>query len=155
METNKTREDLLGFLSKHYVATLATVKPDSSAHATTIYFHVDKDLNFYFLTRDMTTKFTNIKTHQHVALAITDAESLETVQVEGVAGEVDYTKTYADTVKEFVAKLNANGKSWEKIPLNHIADGYYVFVQIKPTSIKWVDFKEWGHTLQFEEKFTP
>lgn len=154
MPFSKTKEDLLQFLDSHYVAVLSTVKEGNLPHASTIYFYADKECNFYFLTRDMTKKFYNIRYNGHVSLVISDKDTLESVQIEGIAVEVNYSQEYASQVKELTEKLKRNGYSWEQIPLNHITDGYYVFIKITPHSIKWLDYKDWGQTLQYEQVFS-
>jgi len=147
-------QDLLNFLRKQNSAVLATIKTGNVAHAATIYFYTEDDLRFYFLTKNSTMKFTNIKENHSVALVISDPDNLETVQVEGIAREVDYAKEYSQTMEKFTQKLESRGKEWEKIPLNHIQNkGYYVFVQITPTWIRWTDYKDWEHQVKFEQKF--
>lgn len=153
MAFNKTKEDLITFLATYHAAGLATIKPGNIAHATTIYYYSDPGCNFYFLTKDLTGKFDNIKDNQTVGLVITDNSALQTVQVEGLAGEVDYSKQYAKEMQAYTDKLSKFGQQWEQIPLNHLAEGYYAFVRIVPKWILWKDFKNWGNTVQYEQRF--
>ncbi|HEX7042704.1 MAG TPA: pyridoxamine 5'-phosphate oxidase family protein [Patescibacteria group bacterium] len=147
--------ELLTFLRSHNSAVLATVRNGSTPHATTIYFYVEDDLNFYFLTKNETAKFDNIKKNINVALVVSDTQTLQTVQLEGTAQEVDYTKTYASTMNKLLSIIAKNGEEWEKIPLNHVENsGYFVFVQIKPTWLRFSDYKNWQHTTKFEKRFS-
>lgn len=148
-------KELLTFLRSNDVAVLATIKSGNIAHATTIYFYAEDDLTFYFLTRNETMKFNNIKANNSVALVVSDPVTLQTVQVEGKATEVDYTRQYAGTMKKFTDALVKNGQEWDKIPINHMASaGYYSFVRITPGWIRWTDYKQWEHTVKFEAHFS-
>ena len=149
---NASSQELLQFLRSHDVAALASIK-ENKAYASTIYYFVEDDLRFYFLTRNGTLKFTNLRENGGVGLVITDQQTLQTVQVQGIAKEVDYSKEYQTTVKKFTDQLAKSGKEWEKIPINHITSGYYAFVQITPTWIRWTDFINWAHKVKFEQKF--
>ena len=44
------REQLLNFLRKHQVVTVAVVEPDGTAHAAALFYAVDDELNLYVLT---------------------------------------------------------------------------------------------------------
>lgn len=148
-------QQLLQFLKSHDIAALATIR-EGNAHATTIFYYVEDDLKFYFLTRDETFKFANLKKDARIGLVITDPTTLQTVQVEGIAREADYTREAAGTMEKYSLTLQKNGHLWEKIPLNHMpSTGYYVFVQINPTWIRWTDYTDLAHKVKFEQRYTP
>ena len=151
MVENAPVKDLIEFLRKHDIASVATVKENGQAHATTIFYYVEDDLKIYFLTKYDTLKFKNLKTNFTVGLVITDEPLYQSVQIEGTAKEVDYSHEFSATVKKFTDNLAKNGKDWEGIPLNHMTAGYFAFVQITPTWIRWVDFKNWGHIVKYEQ----
>lgn len=151
-DTVATITDVLQFLHTQDVAMLATIK-EGKAHAAAIYYHVEDDAKLYFLTKNETGKFRNLMQDNSVALVISDTSKLQTVQIEGIAREVDYTKEYSEVMKRFSAQLSQSGKAWEGLPINHLSQaGYYAFVQVTPTWIRWSDFKNWGHTILFEQK---
>lgn len=147
-------QEVLQFLRTHIIAAIATILHGTKAHATTIYYYTDDDLKMYFLTKGETLKFSNIIHGGSVGLVVTDPQTLQTIQVEGTAKEVDYSKEYAQVMKKYVDTLTQNGLQWANIPLNHMEKvGYYTFVQITPTWIRWTDFKNWAHTVKFEQRF--
>jgi len=151
MEQNKkSLADLLTFLQGHFIATLATVKPGGMPHGATVYFNNDEKGNFYFLSRDTTRKWKNIVENPHVSLVITDPNTSQTVQVEGTAEEVDYAKTYAGQVQNLIMHLEKNGKKWTDTPLQHQNAGYFMFVKVTPTWIRWSNYAEWKDIIQFE-----
>jgi nitroimidazol reductase NimA-like FMN-containing flavoprotein (pyridoxamine 5'-phosphate oxidase superfamily) len=154
MDNLKSREDLLKFLRDHFVATLATIKDGISPTGTTVYYYTDDEFNFYFLTKDDTEKFKNIQRNPRVALVVTNSEALQTVQVEGEAEVADFgEEKYSKILDDFVMSLKSRGKEWENLPINHIYKGYFSLIKIKPNWLRWTDYKNWEHSLQFESKF--
>ncbi len=154
-ENTATSEMLLNFLHSYDVAVLATIKPGNISHAATIYYYVDDNFNFYFVTKNETSKFKNIENNHSVSLVITDSVTLQTIQVEGNAEEVDYTKEYAPMMAKYNETLSENRQEWDKIPLNHVPDsGYFAFVKVTPTWIRWSDYKNWEHIVKFDHKFS-
>jgi general stress protein 26 len=147
-------KSLVDFLRAHDIAALATIKEGGVAHATTIFYYAEEDLKLYFLTKYDTLKFINLKTNNNVGLVVTDEKSFQTVQIEGIAKEVDYAHEYEKTVKKYIENQAKNGRDWEKIPINHITAGYYSFVQISPTWVRWIDFNNWNHLVKFEQHFS-
>lgn len=153
MEDKVVVQELLQFLRSHEVGALATIK-EGKAHAASIYYYIDDDLRVYFLTRNETLKFSNMVKEGTVGFVVTDPVTLQTVQIEGTGREVDYTGEYAAVMKKYVDQLSKSGKAWENIPINHmLGTGYYAFAQITPSWIRWTDFKNWAHTVKFEQKF--
>ena len=69
----------------HPVAALATASTSGVPHVATVYVNIDDSLNLYFITKAETTKTHNILANPQVALSITDAKELKTVQVTGSA----------------------------------------------------------------------
>ena len=150
---NVPSKELLDFLRVHDITALATTSESGIAHASTTYYYVEDDLRFYLLTKHDTFKFKNLSKNKSVALVVTDEQKLQTVQIEGTAKEVNYANESAPTVKKFIENLAKNGLQWDELPVNHLDAGYYAFVQITPTWIRWSDFKNWKHTVKFEQRF--
>ena len=153
IEDPQVAQQLLQFLRTQNVAALATVR-EHKAHAATIFYYIDDDLKFYFLTRNGTLKFNELVKDSSVGLVITDAYTFQTVQVEGIAKEVDYVKEYNEVMRKYLNSILSRGKTWESIPLNQmIQSGYYAFVQVTPSWIRWTDFTNWSHGVKYEKRF--
>ena len=150
----KIAQELLQFLRLHDVAALATITDGTKAHATTIFYYVEDDFKFYFLTRNATLKYSNLNSNGLVGLVTTDSTTFQTVQIEGIAKEVDYTKEYAGVMQKYIDNLAKNNRQWANIPLNHMPNsGYYALIQVTPTWIRWTDFTNWAHTVKYEQHF--
>ena len=83
-----SRENLLEFLKHNAVGVLATASNLGKPHAATVYLTFDQELNIYFVTRKGTQKSRNLQDNTQAALAIYNAPSQTTLQVEGTAIEV-------------------------------------------------------------------
>lgn len=88
IDTHTSREHLLHFLEKNKIGVLATVSPNGTPHAATIYTTHDPDLNIYFVAKANTQKSRNLGENQHAAIATYDASTQSTVQAEGTVIEV-------------------------------------------------------------------
>ena len=51
MEKEDLKKEALKFLNEQVTAALATVSVTGEPQVATIYYHVDNDFNFYFITR--------------------------------------------------------------------------------------------------------
>lgn len=87
-DTSSSRENIVHFLKNNPVGVLATATTSGKPHAATVYITFDQDLNIYFVTRKGTRKSQNLHTNNQAAIAIYNAASQTTLQVEGAAIEV-------------------------------------------------------------------
>src|SRR6056297_1910368 len=80
-----TRQDVLNYLQApdRVVAALASVNFDGSPRAATIYYFVDNDFNFYFLTAAHTQKYNNLTRNPDASIAIGFGPGYTCVQGEG------------------------------------------------------------------------
>lgn len=79
------REHALQFLKENHTMVLATVSPDGTPHAATIFYLVDEYFNIYFCTGEETKKFLNIKDNSNIALVIGTGPEIKTIQGGGKA----------------------------------------------------------------------
>jgi nitroimidazol reductase NimA-like FMN-containing flavoprotein (pyridoxamine 5'-phosphate oxidase superfamily) len=84
MRKNALEKDALGFLKANSVAVLATCI-DDIPHASSIYYDVDDNFNFYYITKRNTQKNIHIAFNPSVALVIGTGPERISVQVKGRA----------------------------------------------------------------------
>lgn len=142
-------QKLLDFLRGHLVASLATIRPDGRAHASTIYYAIDENLNFFFVTKEGTNKHTNIERNAAVALAISDETTLDTVQIEGAARRAA-GKEFLSAIDTLTQKVVRNHRQWDKIPASLIKSGQFAFYVIEPSWIRWMNYQDWNDIVKFE-----
>ena len=86
MEKNETmKQEALDFLKNHVVAVIASTDKDNRPNAATILYHIDDDMNFFFMTRRQTRKYANIMANPRVAIVVGIGDGPGTVQAEGEA----------------------------------------------------------------------
>jgi uncharacterized pyridoxamine 5'-phosphate oxidase family protein len=146
MKTKITKRQVLDFLSQHKHAGLSTVTPKGLPETAMVYYGIDEHFNLYFPTGTLSRKFKNIQKNPHVALAVTDTKKLTTVQMEGVAKVVYYTKKSPDVLhtlaKALAPSLRETLKSlWDPVPpVIKMKNGGLAILQVEIKWVRWADF---------------
>lgn len=83
--THISKEEIHSFLSQYHLAVFGTTSIDNSPHLSTMFYLVDPDLNFYFITKSETAKVKNIAQNPHISVIVSDKDSYKTVEASGVA----------------------------------------------------------------------
>ena len=136
MDSGEARQKALNFLRSKVVTVIATVNQDGHPMAATVYFAVDDDFTFYFMTKVSTHKFLNLQNNQHVAMVVGTENIPTTVQIEGQAEKLEQMdkKLIAQDKVARNSLEGAYGPPLNKLPVDELA----VF-QVKPTFIKFMD----------------
>lgn len=71
------------------MGALATADANGRPHAATIYIVADRLLNFYFVTRKTTQKARNLAANPYASIALFDAMSQTTLQVDGKVSAIE------------------------------------------------------------------
>lgn len=152
MSTNKKQvEQLNTFLENHHVATLATVSKDSKPHAATIYYFMNYNSDICFFTKNETAKYKNLQEDNNIALVISDTESLQTIQIEGIAQEIINQAEMIRTTDNLAVDNLKNIGAWKEIPIEQIKKGDLAVFKIRPTWIRWTDFKDKNNIVLYEK----
>lgn len=94
MLTHAGRQEILGFLHSHSMATIATVNAHGNPESALIAFAELPDFGIIFETFVDTRKFDNLKQNSQVALVIGwDTKNHITLQYEGVAEPIPANET--------------------------------------------------------------
>lgn len=120
-------------------AVLSTVDAQGNPHASVVHFEIDKDENFYILTKKDTQKAKNIMRHHEVALTIHHSHSLKVLYINGHADVVKDPEIFSVAYKQ-IAKIN-NYKEGKKLaPITKVNAGDYVVFKITPSASKFDDY---------------
>lgn len=76
------------FLKANTMAAVSTASNDGRPELAFVYYIIDDDLNFYFITRRDSQKFRNILENWRLAVAVADEDDVKTVQLSGRVEEV-------------------------------------------------------------------
>jgi uncharacterized protein YhbP (UPF0306 family) len=128
------------FLKNHEVGTLSTVDRAGNIHGAVVYYYGPVDGYLYISTKSETQKAHNIMANKQVALTVFDEETMQTVQLQGLAS----LETTAKTKRQIVAELiqpKMLRREEKQPPVTKIDGGSYMFIKITPTNIKFYDYK--------------
>lgn len=86
---SENHERITELLNKHHIGILCTASKDGMPHAATIYFFADEDFNIFFITKEKTTKQSNLVQNPKAALAIFEAATQTTLQLTGTVSRIE------------------------------------------------------------------
>lgn len=148
------KKEVLDFLQKHYLFTLATVGEKYQPHAAVLYYFIDNDFNFYFITRKGSEKFRNLTNNSKVAFVVFEEELRQSVQAQGI-GEI--AEISGESENKIIQKLLENGhkKNMDSfVPLMSLyTESSIVLFRVKIKSIKWLKVDKGDQMILQELKF--
>ncbi|MDL2341971.1 MAG: pyridoxamine 5'-phosphate oxidase family protein [Patescibacteria group bacterium] len=127
------------FLRNFNVGVLATASRDGLPHAATIYFTTESDYSVYFVTKQKTTKSSNLQDNPRAALAVFDAATQTTVQV---AGDVEIIEDVEEVQRLFSIMLTISHQTSDghQPPISKLDAGKYVAYRLKPQVVRMAEF---------------
>ncbi|OGI21384.1 MAG: hypothetical protein A2808_00010 [Candidatus Moranbacteria bacterium RIFCSPHIGHO2_01_FULL_55_24] len=138
MEHAQVKSDILNFLRNNTTGVVCTVTPANFAHSAAISFHVDDDMNIFFLTRLDSQKCKNIKINKSISLTTFEEKVLPTsVHVDGRAEIIDSVAKKME-IKEILIK-----RSWNESylpPVMRQEGSEIVLIKIVPEQATWFRF---------------
>lgn len=129
------QQRILRFLEDMPVGVLSTVSPDGDPHGVVIYFVVDGDFNVYFLTRDETRKYDNLKHHNHAMLTVFDPATHTIAQIIGRAKEIEDSYQINKIANKMV-QANFKVSEVDMPPITKLDAGECVAFKIEPVQIR-------------------
>lgn len=134
------RTEVTQYLRSKTIAVISTISKEGKPMSATIYFLVDNDFNFYFITKTFTRKHHNIQLNPNIAMVVgTDNEPV-TLQIEGVAEKVEDELVFKEKFHKFVelfAKNRYVGPIFQLAP----DDNKLVMYKIVPNWVRWLDLR--------------
>jgi uncharacterized protein YhbP (UPF0306 family) len=135
---NVLEQDAMGFLLEKYTAVLATCM-DGEPHATTIYYDIDSDFNFYYLTKRNTQKNIQTAFNPNVALVVGIGPERITVQARGTA-ELLMEEAKSEASAKLIARLSKKGVDHLPIQMMNTLKGeHYVAYKITPHELLFMN----------------
>jgi nitroimidazol reductase NimA-like FMN-containing flavoprotein (pyridoxamine 5'-phosphate oxidase superfamily) len=132
------RKKTLNYLKQEQLMVLATASKTGEPHATAVFYLVDDDFNFYFVTKAKTSKNRNLERNRRVALSIGWGPPMN-VQVHGTAKPVKDDRIKMRALAELIALGAARRDVWP--PILHIEAGEYRMYRITPKSVHVLDLQ--------------
>lgn len=133
--TVETSKSIYNFLKDSPVGVLSSVTKDGQPYGVVIYYHVDDDFMFSFVTKKATTTHHNLESNKDVVLVVYDSFSQTTVQITAKA-EVITDNDVAE--QAFNRTLEAAKQSSDSgvPPITKMWAGDYVAYSLRPSHIQ-------------------
>ena len=148
-DKQETREGALKFLQDNRTMVVASVSSDGEPQASTVYYIVDDEFNFYFITFNGSKKCENLKANGKVSFVVGFGPRPLTVQGGGKAVLIDDKE--AKVFLELVEKTHAiNPYEWPVLEL--AKEGFCTF-KIIPSWLVWLNFDSEEHLKASGDKF--
>lgn len=140
MPDQSKKSEALSFLKTQRVAVLGTIDEAGYAHMTPMYFGVDDDFNFYFITHSKTKKMLNIERTKSASILIFNQEQFKVVQGKGLTLEVNDIDKFKAILK-ILPKLDFHAFKFEwPPPINKFTEGEIIAVHLQPQELYYGDF---------------
>lgn len=138
------------FLHTHSVGVLATLSPNGTPRARSVYYATDDSFSIYFWTLTSTRKTEDIATNAYGAFVVSDENTPQTLQIEGTISDLTETATINDVIHRLSEKFMERGTHFA--PLTHLDSGKIVFYRLTPTWVRFGDFTDgFGSDKTFTE----
>lgn len=131
--------EILAYLRSKRVAVISTVSPSNQPMSAIIYYFVDDNFTFYFMSK-RSRKTDNIKNNNEVSLVIGNEDLPVTVQIQGKAEKIDSnTDEYTEKKNQLTNVLMQS----KFIPPIMKLDGAEIKIyKIIPTWMRWLDQRD-------------
>jgi hypothetical protein len=131
-EMNAKRRTFL-FLDKHNLGVLSTA--NDRPWGAAVYYAVDEDLTFYFLTRTGSKKYGDIQKRPYAAMTVVDDAKQTTVQAVGRITEVDIGPLYNQAFTK-LAGIHPPGQHVWMPAVSDIHTGKSVLLMLTPEHVQ-------------------
>lgn len=133
------------FLSSNHVLHLATISSDKKRPQVATVFYVFVDNFIYFLMRPESIRIKNISVNNNVALVITDASSLQTLQIDGMAEIIEEPETELEIIRKYSQIKNGSSQRVFHPVMKTKGSSFKVVKSI----IKWFRYSDFSGPKQF------
>lgn len=121
MEKAQIKDDSLRFLraKENITAVIATTSETAIPHAAVVYYFVDENFNFYFLTATASQKYKNLSANHQMAVAIGFGPKYVTIQGQGEATLLEKrSEEENQAIAKIYMRLEANDSTWPAFQLD-------------------------------------
>lgn len=131
---------LMEFLRSKMIAVISTISSEEKPESATIYYDVDENFNFYFMTKIFTRKYANLEKNTEVALVIGTENEPITAQIQGKAKLITDNEEYNLKMEQLEKRFLKNEYVAPLFQLNS-GENKVVLFKVTPTWIRWLDLR--------------
>lgn len=146
MESNDIKQVALQFLTEpqRLTAVIASSPLDGNTHAATVYYYVDNEFNFYFLTATGTQKYRNLLENKNAAIVVGFGPSYTTMQGQGAATLLEKDSIEErDAIAHIKHRLhNHNDETWPIFQMDEFEDQSIAVFQFTPATLHLLNLEQ-------------
>lgn len=140
------RLDALKFLQENSTAVIATSFKDDP-RASTVYYSIDNDFNFYFITKRKTNKYFNAELNPKVALVVGFGPEHISVQAHGTVELIVDEEDRDRIANLIVGRQNLKGVTvWPIDEMENLKNGEKVIFKIIPDELVYMNIDGFSHS---------
>lgn len=148
---NGTYSKLLHYIDHNPIATVGTINPNGSPHGAIVYVCADDHHSIvYFITKQETRKYKNLRERNLVSLTIVNPKNNSTLQADGRAF-ITQDPAVIDMVMKKIAHVHVAASEWLP-PIAKLRAGAYEVVGVELLRARLAEFQ--GMAIGNEDIFT-
>jgi len=129
------KQRMYDFLRANPVGVLSTVDPNGEPHGVVIYFTINREFDVFFLTRNETKKYDNLKRNDHLMLTVFEPHNQTTVQIIGKAIEMTGSSEI-NGIAGGIFGISAKNNDAGLPPIAKLRAGSFVAFKIAPVQVR-------------------
>lgn len=127
------------FLTNHKFAVLSTASKGAEPWGATVYYVVDEQLNFFFLTHVQSKKYQDIQEQPNAAITVADDNEQVTVQASGTVTQVPLGQEH-DHAFRMLALVHPPGQFDWVPPVTKMDTGEMLLLKLVPDYLRFSNF---------------
>lgn len=146
MENTELKKQALEFLNEpnRLTAVIGSCPKDGDTHVATVYYYVDHNFNFFFLTGVHTQKYRNLIDNPNAAIAIGFGPSYTTIQGRG---EAFLLEKNSEEEKQAIANIkhrlqNHNNETWPLFQLEAFETETIAVFKLVPETLQLLNLED-------------
>lgn len=149
MPKEELQKHALTFLRQHITAVLATSSPSGEPQSAVLYYDVDDNFNFYFISSKESQKVKNLMANKRASVVVGFGKSVSTIQGAGdaeIIEDVDFN-LFAQII-ERIQLYEA-----DQLPLSQVNKTGFVTIKVKPQWLTWLNLDKETYPETFSKDF--
>lgn len=149
IDQEKARGDVKSFLEDSSTAVVATAYK-GDPRASTVYFYVDEEFNFYFVTKRKTSKYLNAELNPNVAIVVGTGPEHISISAHGKIELIVNEEEKQKVIKLIIEKQELKGvKLWPIDELRNLEGSHKVLFKIVPDEMYFMnlDSTKYSNTI--------
>jgi general stress protein 26 len=144
IEISDSRSKIVDFLTKNHLGVLATASLSGKPHAVAVYYVIDSDLNFFFITKENTEKHKNLQQNPNASLAVYDAKTQTTLQVDGQVTLDEDPQSFMNVFTQ-ILRISMDMSEGAVPPISKLKAGEHHLYRLSPKNMRLAEYTKPEH----------